>query len=326
MCVTPAEGTPRWGNHLGSTQMEIGLLPLPGGLSWFSLGLTHRGTKRGHASHPRPSAAAPRRNVSVGSPAVGQSRRGRKRWEMSGSERGHSHGTAAARKGVVNRVDFGSFSYLGFLLFRLPRPTDGMSQCMAQHGTAPLRSHSPPEPNAAPFPPRGYGSGGTGTCGSHWGRRQFGATRRHKAKPGRRAAGNPEPTPTSPSAFPKPTAPGGATLTLGLGMRLSGCPWPPKPPAAHIPARCPLPTRAHPHPGPLPPPPAPYPSRRPSRAAPAAPPPPRGPSPSPSPCPSRPAPLPAPGPPPAQPPPRSRTTLQVKVRFIEFCFPLVKVP
>lgn len=38
MCVTPAEGTPRWGNHLGSTQMEIGLLPLPGGLSWFSLG------------------------------------------------------------------------------------------------------------------------------------------------------------------------------------------------------------------------------------------------------------------------------------------------
>lgn len=161
---------------------------------------------------------------------MGQSRRGRKRWEMSGSERGHSHGTAAARKGVVNRVDFGSFSYLGFLLFRLPRPTDGMSQCMAQHGTAPLRSHSPPEPNAAPFPPRGYGSGGTGTCGSHWGRRQFGATRRHKAKPGRRAAGNPEPTPTSPSAFPKPTAPGGATLTLGLGMRLSGCPWPRSPP------------------------------------------------------------------------------------------------
>lgn len=188
---------------------------------------------------------------------MGQSRRGRKRWEMSGSERGHSHGTAAARKGVVNRVDFGSFSYLGFLLFRLPRPTDGMSQCMAQHGTAPLRSHSPPEPNAAPFPPRGYGSGGTGTCGSHWGRRQFGATRRHKAKPGRRAAGNPEPTPTSPSAFPKPTAPGGATLTLGLGDATFRLPVAPEAPRS-------------PHPRPLPavrcPPaltPIPAPSRRP---------------------------------------------------------------
>lgn len=295
MCVTPAEGTSRWGNHLGSTQMEIGLLPLPGGLSWFSLGLTHRGTKRGHTSHPRPSAAAPRRNVSVGSPAVGQSRRGRKRWEMSGSERGHSHGTAAARKGVVNRVDFGSFSYLGFLLFRLPRPTDGMSQCMAQHGTAPLRSHSPPEPNAAPFPPRGYGSGGTGTCGSHWGRRQFGATRRHKAKPGRRAAGNPEPTPTSPSAFPKPTAPGGATLTLGLGDATFRLPVAPEAPRS-------------PHPRPLP---APHPRSPPSRPPPAAP----GPVPVPPSVPrssrssaaaAGPIPIPIPVPVPSRPAPRPR--------------------
>lgn len=257
---------------------------------------------------------------------MGQSRRGRKRWEMSGSERGHSHGTAAARKGVVNRVDFGSFSYLGFLLFRLPRPTDGMSQCMAQHGTAPLRSHSPPEPNAAPFPPRGYGSGGTGTCGSHWGRRQMVPHEGTKRNPAGGQRGTQSPPQRAPAPSQSQQPPVGPRSPWGWGMRLSGCPWPPKPPAAHIPARCPLPTRAHPHPGPLPPPPAPYPSRRPSRAAPAAPPPPRGPSPSPSPCPSRPAPLPAPGPPPAQPPPRSRTTLQVKVRFIEFCFPLVKVP
>lgn len=300
MCVTPAEGTSRWGNHLGSTQMEIGLLPLPGGLNWFSLGLTHRGTKRGHASHPRPSAAAPRRNVSMGSPAVGQSRRGRKRWEMSGSERGHSHGTAAARKGVVNRVDFGSFSYLGFLLFRLPRPTDGMSQCMAQHGTAPLRSHSPPEPNAAPFPPRGYGSGGTGTCGSHWGR--LGLPPLYRAVPHegtkRNPAGGQRGTQSPPQRAPAPSQsqqpPVGPRSPWGWGMRLSGCPWPRSPPQPTSPpaARCPLSARTHPHPGPLPPPPAPYPSRRPSRAAPAAPPPPRGPSPSPSPCPSRPAPRP----------------------------------
>lgn len=226
---------------------------------------------------------------------MGQSRRGRKRWEMSGSERGHSHGTAAARKGVVNRVDFGSFSYLGFLLFRLPRPTDGMSQCMAQHGTAPLRSHSPPEPNAAPFPPRGYGSGGTGTCGSHWGRRQFGATRRHKAKPGRRAAGNPEPTPTSPSAFPKLTAPGGATLTLGLGDATFRLPVAPEAPRS-------------PHPRPLP---APRPRSPPSRPPPAAP----GPVPVPPSVPrssrssaaaAGPIPIPIPVPVPSRPAPRPR--------------------
>lgn len=255
MCVTPAEGTSRWGNHLGSTQMEIGLLPLPGGLNWFSLGLTHRGTKRGHASHPRPSAAAPRRNVSVGSPAVGQSRRGRKRWEMSGSERGHSHGTAAARKGVVNRVDFGSFSYLGFLLFRLPRPTDGMSQCMAQHGTAPLRSHSPPEPNAAPFPPRGYGSGGTGTCGSHWGRRQMVPHEGTKRNPAGGQRGTQSPPQRAPAPSQSQQPPVGPRSPWGWGMRLSGCPWPPKPPAAHIPARCPL-SAVRPHSPPSRPPPA----------------------------------------------------------------------
>lgn len=39
VCVTPAEGTSRWGNHLGSTQMEIRFLPLPGGLNRFFIGL-----------------------------------------------------------------------------------------------------------------------------------------------------------------------------------------------------------------------------------------------------------------------------------------------
>lgn len=155
---------------------------------------------------------------------------------MSGSERGHSHGTAAARKGVVNRVDFGSFSYLGFLLFRLPRPTDGMSQCMAQHGTAPLRSHSPPEPNAAPFPPRGYGSGGTGTCGSHWGR--LGLPPLYRAVPHegtkRNPAGGQRGTQSPPQRAPAPSQsqqpPVGPRSPWGWGMRLSGCPWPRSPP------------------------------------------------------------------------------------------------
>lgn len=161
---------------------------------------------------------------------MGQSRRGRKRWEMSGSERGHSHSTAAARKGVVNRVDFGSFSYLGFLLFRLPRPTDGMSQCMAQHGTAPLRSHSPPEPNAAPFPPRGYGSGGTGTCGSHWGRRQMVPHEGTKRNPAGGQRGTQSPPQRAPAPSQSQQPPVGPRSPWGWGMRLSGCPWPRSPP------------------------------------------------------------------------------------------------
>lgn len=74
----------------------------------------------------------------MGSPAMGQSRWGRKRWEMPGSERGHSHSTAAARKGAVNRVDFGSFSYLGFVGFQTSSPHGGNESMpgSARHGPA----------------------------------------------------------------------------------------------------------------------------------------------------------------------------------------------
>lgn len=181
------------------------------------------------------------------------------------------------------------------LVFRLPHPTEGMSQCLAQHGTAPLRPHSPPEPNAAPRPPRGDGSGGTGTCGSQRGGRWLAAP-----LPGceirQEGRGEHSAHPKSPSAFPKPTAPARSTLILEPGIRFSGCPLPPEAPQlTSLPAAPSPPTLI----------PIPAPSRRPRpRTRPAA-----RPAARPAqlppllrrrgahPC-ARPAPLPAPGPPP----------------------------